>query len=178
MLTIARRFNGPPHSGNGGYVSGMLAQLVLEEFGPTPGAKVEVTLRKPPPLEKPLTVRQPAESESLQLVDGTTVVAAAELVEAAGELIEPVSYEEAAAAAKGYAGLSGHPFLTASCAGRTTRPGCTSSQGLCRDARTWSRLRGRPRTTRWDRSSCGPRWTAPAAGRPATWPDVRWCWGG
>jgi hypothetical protein len=112
MLTIARRFNGPPHSGNGGYVSGMLAQLVLEEFGPTPGAKVEVTLRKPPPLEKPLTVRQPAESESLQLVDGTTVVAAAELVEAAGELIEPVSYEEAVAAAKGYAGLSGHPFLT------------------------------------------------------------------
>lgn len=112
MLTIAHRFNGPPHSGNGGYVSGMLAQLVLEEFGESPGAKVEVTLRKPPPLEKPLTVRQPAESESLQLVDGSTVVAAAELVEAAGELIEPVSYEEAVAAAKGYAGLSGHPFLT------------------------------------------------------------------
>jgi hypothetical protein len=112
MLKISRRFNGPPQSGNGGYVSGMLARLLLEEFGETPGAKAEVTLRKPPPLEKPLTVRQPAESESLQLVDGSTVVAAAELVEAAGELIEPVSYGEAVAAAKEYAGLSGHPFLT------------------------------------------------------------------
>ncbi|WP_194898080.1 hypothetical protein [Catenulispora pinisilvae] len=112
MLTISRRFNGPPHSGNGGYVSGMLAQLVLAEFGDTPGAKVEVTLRKPPPLEKPLTVRQPEESESLRLLDGSTVIAEAELVEAAGELIEPVSYDEAVTAAKGYAGLSGHPFLT------------------------------------------------------------------
>ena len=112
MLTISRRFNGPPHSGNGGYVSGLLAQLVLEEFGDVPGAKVEVTLRKPPPLDQPLAVRQPAESESLRLVDGSTVIAEAELVEAAGDLLEPVSYDEAVAAAKGYAGQSGHPFPT------------------------------------------------------------------
>jgi hypothetical protein len=112
MLTISRRFNGPPQSGNGGYVSGMLAQFLLEEFGNTPGAKAEVTLRKPPPLEKPLTVRQPAESESLRLMDGGTVIAEAELVEAAGELLEPISYDEAVTAAKGYAGLSGHPFPT------------------------------------------------------------------
>jgi len=112
MLTIAHRFNGPPHSGNGGYVSGLLAQLVLEEFGDTPGAKVEVTLRKPPPLDKPLTVRQPAETESLRLLDGSTVVAEAELVEAAGELLDPVSFDEAVAAAKGFLGMSGHPFLT------------------------------------------------------------------
>jgi hypothetical protein len=112
MLTIAHRFNGPPHSGNGGYVSGLLAQLVLEEFGDTPGAKVEVTLRKPPPLDKPLTVRQPAETESLRLLDGSTVVAEAELVEAAGELLDPVSFDEAVTAAKGFLGRSGHPFLT------------------------------------------------------------------
>jgi hypothetical protein len=112
MLTIAHRFNGPPHSGNGGYVSGLLAQLVLEEFGDTPGAKVEVTLRKPPPLGKPLTVRQPAETESLRLLDGSTVVAEAELVEAAGELLDPVSFDEAVTAAKGFLGMSGHPFLT------------------------------------------------------------------
>ena len=112
MLTISRRFNGPPHSGNGGYVSGMLARLVLEEFGDLPGAKVEVTLRKPPPPEKPLTVRQPAESESLRLLDGSTVIAEAELVEAAGELVEQVSYDEAVTAAKDYAGFEGHPFPT------------------------------------------------------------------
>jgi len=112
MLTIAQRFNGPPHSGNGGYVSGLLAQLVLAEFGETPGAAVEVTLRKPPPLDKPLTVRQPEESESLRLLDGGTVIAEAELVETTGDLVEPVTYDEAVTAAKGYAGLSGHPFLT------------------------------------------------------------------
>ena len=112
MLTTAHRFNGPPHSGNGGYVSGLLAQLVLAEFGETPGAAVEVTLRKPPPLDKPLTVRQPAETESLRLLDGSTVVAEAELVEAAGELLDPVSFDEAVAAAKGFLGMSGHPFLT------------------------------------------------------------------
>ena len=112
MLTISRRFNGPPQSGNGGYVAGMLAQRFLEEFGDTPGAKVEVTLRKPPPLERPLAVRQPEESESLRLLDGSMVVAEAELVEAAGEFVEPVSYEDAVAASKDYAGFGGHPFLT------------------------------------------------------------------
>jgi hypothetical protein len=39
-MTIARRFRGPPNSGNGGYVCGMLAR----------------TLRAPPPLETELSV--------------------------------------------------------------------------------------------------------------------------
>jgi hypothetical protein len=112
MLTIARRFNGPPQSGNGGYVSGALARRVLDELGPVPGAKVQVTLRKPPPLEKPLAVRQPEETEVLRLLDGTTVIAEAELVEAAGEVVEAVSYDEAVAASKDYAGFAGHPFPT------------------------------------------------------------------
>jgi hypothetical protein len=42
-ITIARRFRGPPNSGNGGYVCGMLARYIT-------GA-AEVTLRAPPPLE-------------------------------------------------------------------------------------------------------------------------------
>ncbi len=71
MLTIARRFNGPPESGNGGYVSGRLAQAYTAEFGELPeDAKIEVTLRKPPPLETPLTLRVPAETETLRLLDG------------------------------------------------------------------------------------------------------------
>ena len=45
-MTIPRRFCGPPNSANGGYVCGMLARHI-------PGA-AEVTLRAPPPLEKPL----------------------------------------------------------------------------------------------------------------------------
>ncbi|WP_428659218.1 PaaI family thioesterase [Reyranella sp.] len=47
-MTIPRRFCGPPNSGNGGYVCGMLGKHI-------PGA-AEVTLRAPPPLEKTLAV--------------------------------------------------------------------------------------------------------------------------
>src|SRR5215467_13301888 len=47
-MTIAHRFRGPPNSGNGGYVCGMLARHI-------PGA-AEVALRAPPPLETELSV--------------------------------------------------------------------------------------------------------------------------
>ena len=54
-LIIARRFRGPRTSANGGYASGLLAQAV-HELGLDDGSGVEVTLRLPPPLERPLTV--------------------------------------------------------------------------------------------------------------------------
>lgn len=64
-LTIARRFNGPKDSGNGGYVAGRLAALV--------GGTAEITLRAPPPLDTPLDlVRQ---GESIELRDGDTLLA-------------------------------------------------------------------------------------------------------
>ena len=47
-ITIPRRFNGPPHSGNGGYVCGRLASYL---DGPA-----SVRLRVPPPLERELRV--------------------------------------------------------------------------------------------------------------------------
>lgn len=49
-LTVARRFNGPSSSGNGGVVAGMLADHLPA------GASVEVTLRRPPPLDEPMRV--------------------------------------------------------------------------------------------------------------------------
>jgi hypothetical protein len=116
MLTISRRFNGPPHSGNGGYVAGVLAQRFLEAFEETPGAQVEVTLRKPPPLETDLDLWVPPETESLLLLDGSgekpVLIAEAEAVEGSTDLVEPVSYDEAVTASKGYAGAAGHPFPT------------------------------------------------------------------
>ncbi len=54
-LVIDARHNGPPGSGNGGWTSGLVARAV----GPVNGL-VEITLRKPPPLETALTVT-PAE---------------------------------------------------------------------------------------------------------------------
>ena len=58
-VTIARRYRGPLDSANGGYAAGLLAG------GSAPR---EVTLRLPPPLERPLVVRRAG--ESLVLEDG------------------------------------------------------------------------------------------------------------
>jgi len=47
MVTIARQFNGPPESGNGGWVSGLIAAARLEQ---EPAEPVSARLRMPPPL--------------------------------------------------------------------------------------------------------------------------------
>jgi hypothetical protein len=51
-LTIDRRFNGPPDSGNGGYVCGAIAVAT--------GADLRVRLVAPPPLGVPLSIEQDA----------------------------------------------------------------------------------------------------------------------
>jgi hypothetical protein len=45
-LTLGGRFSGPPATANGGYACGTIAELL--------GGDVEVTLRRPPPLGRPL----------------------------------------------------------------------------------------------------------------------------
>ena len=52
-LTVPSRFNGPPSSGNGGWVAGALAATLP---GQGVGEAVTVTLRLPPPLAVPLQV--------------------------------------------------------------------------------------------------------------------------
>jgi hypothetical protein len=66
---IPARFNGPPVSGNGGYVSGLLA----DALGAGP---VEVTLRAPPPLDVPLAFAR-REDGTLALLDGDRLLAEA-----------------------------------------------------------------------------------------------------
>ncbi len=66
-LTIDRRYRGPLHSGNGGYTAGRLAAFV--------DAPAEVTLRLPPPLERPLAVVE--EDGRVLLLDGDALVAEA-----------------------------------------------------------------------------------------------------
>jgi hypothetical protein len=89
-LTVPARFNGPPASGNGGYVGGLLARRLG-------AASVEVTLRAPPPLDAPLQVRA-REAGGLTLHDGDTLLA--EAAAADFELaIPPLPALEAAAAA-------------------------------------------------------------------------------
>lgn len=100
-LTIARRFNGPPESANGGYVCGVLARYVE-------GA-AEVTLRSPPPLEKPLTVRREADGR-VALLDEAVLVAEAK---AARLELTPPSAPSATAAHNAmarYVGFHTHAF--------------------------------------------------------------------
>jgi hypothetical protein len=67
-ITLQRRFRGPLTSANGGYACGRVASFV-------PAEAVEVTLRLPPPLDRPLEVRR--QGDVTILADGADVVAEA-----------------------------------------------------------------------------------------------------
>ena len=84
-ITILRRFCGPPDSANGGYAAGALARHV--------GGTVEVTLRRPVPLERPLEVV--AESGRFFLRDGDDVVAEARAAVLDAEVPAPVTFDRA-----------------------------------------------------------------------------------
>jgi hypothetical protein len=102
-VVIARRFNGPPGSGHGGYSAGCAGVLV-----DAPAA--EVTLLRPPPLETPLAVRR--RDGAVALVDGEAVVAEARPAELSLSVPPAVSPAEAAAAAERFAWKHDHPFPT------------------------------------------------------------------
>lgn len=113
QLIIARRFNGPPGSGNGGYVCGLMANLI---DGPS-----EVALRAPPPLEQPMTLAHDANG-AVTLHHGETLIAEAKPL-ARFDLAAPSAptLAEARAAAARYAGLHDHRYPTCFVCG-TGRP--------------------------------------------------------
>lgn len=112
---IPRRFRGPTGSGNGGWTSGLLAQHAGID-GP-----VQVTLRTPPPLERPLRVDLSA--ADVRLLDGDTVVAEARPGAVEREPGPVVSVERARAAEADYAGLRQHPFPECFVCGTDREPG-------------------------------------------------------
>ncbi len=83
-IMIDRRFCGPPNSGNGGYVCGRLARHI-------PGG-AEVTLRAPPPLDKPLDVVAPDDG-AWELRDGASVVATGRAARVELKRLEKASFE-------------------------------------------------------------------------------------
>ena len=88
-IIIDKRFCGPPNSGNGGYVCGRLAQHIAS------GA--EVTLRAPPPLDRPLSAAA-MEDGAWELRDGDKVVATGRALSLELVRLETASFEEACAA--------------------------------------------------------------------------------
>jgi hypothetical protein len=117
-LVIPARFNGPARSANGGFASGSLAERVPDSGRDLLGRTVEVTLRRPPPLERVLTVSHLGGVTVLQDRDSGTVdagsrtVAEARPVEPDLPPVEQVDPDVAAEAMLGYPGRAGHPFPT------------------------------------------------------------------
>jgi len=116
-LTIEPRYNGPPDSGNGGYVAGRLGEALLRSVGePTVGPGVpwvEVTLRQPPPLAD--TMHLESDDGLLTARHGQTVIATARLLSEPPDIAEAVpavSVDAARRAEAGYLGLDKHPFPT------------------------------------------------------------------
>jgi hypothetical protein len=115
-LSIPARFSGPPGSANGGYTCGLLA-------GRLDAGVAEVSLRAPPPLERPLLVAR--DGDALELRDGETLVATAAPAELSLDVPEAVSPERARAASD--AGRehwsAKHPFPTCVVCGPERDPG-------------------------------------------------------
>jgi hypothetical protein len=108
-LTVPRRFRGPSSSGNGGWTSGAVAELLLDHVGLGPlGTAVEVTLRRPPPLDAAMPVV--ADDGRLRIEHEGATVAEARVVEDQLEPVDPVPLEEAQVASASYAGHRAHPF--------------------------------------------------------------------
>ena len=86
-IEIPRQFQGPPGSGNGGYVSGLIAEH-LDEAIMQEG--VEVTLRAPTPLDLPL--RMEAEQSRAAAYHGDLLIGEALPVNLSMEILDPPSF--------------------------------------------------------------------------------------
>jgi hypothetical protein len=92
-VVVGRRYCGPPDSGNGGYVAGLAA----EALG---GGPAEVTLRRPPPLDRPLRVERTG--AGIALLDGDEPVAEARPTDRTFDVPGAVGADEAAAIASDF----------------------------------------------------------------------------
>jgi hypothetical protein len=101
-MIVPGRYNGPPDSGNGGYTCGLVAAIL--------GGVAEVTLRRPPPLDRDLEVVRA--NGRVQIRDGAALVAEAEPAAVDADVPTPVSVEEAAEASARYAGFLHHAYNT------------------------------------------------------------------
>ncbi len=103
QVIIDQRFRGPPESGNGGYVCGVVAGLI--------GGTAEVTLRRPPPLDRPLQVVR-LDGGGVALRDAETFIAEGAPAPAEIDPPAPVSFTEAEEASRSYLGFRQHPYPT------------------------------------------------------------------
>jgi hypothetical protein len=98
---VASRFCGPPGSGNGGYTVGMIGKRL--------GPEVEVTLKRPIPVDETMqVVADPAGVAALLHAD--TEIASARVVELDLDVPDGITFSQAAAARASFPGYKAHPF--------------------------------------------------------------------
>jgi hypothetical protein len=100
-ITVARRFNGPPSSGNGGYSAGLIAAAI--------GEAVAVRLHQPVPMDRELIVRT-QDDDRWQVHDGETLIASATRTQVSANAPHAPSYTEALGISKHYVGFNQHEF--------------------------------------------------------------------
>lgn len=117
-LVVAPRFCGPPDSANGGYACGLIAAYF--------DGQAEVTLRRPPPLGRPLAVERDGEGP-VRVLDGDVLIA--EGTGSPGDLMVelpgPVTVRDARTAgarSRLRAHPDEHPFPTCFVCGPARRP--------------------------------------------------------
>ncbi|WIM93366.1 hypothetical protein ACTOB_005343 [Actinoplanes oblitus] len=110
-IVIDPAFQGPPGSAHGGYACGILAAHLPSD--------VEITLRRPVPVGAPL--RLTVHDQTLDLYDGSALLAEGRTTQADFGTPEPPTYAEALGASVAFPGFGAHPY-----------PGCVG----CGTART------------------------------------------
>ncbi|WP_297737053.1 hypothetical protein [Nocardioides sp.] len=125
QLLVPRRFRGPPDSGNGGWTAGALATHLRHA---SPGNRVEgwpaveVSLRRPPPLDTVLQVVEDEGTTTATESDGAGVATARRVGVALTDL-EPVPVDQARTAEAAYPGHTFHPFPTCFACGTAREEG-------------------------------------------------------
>jgi len=96
QISIARRFRGPPQSGNGGYVCGRFAELLARGDHAMDGCRAaEVTLRSPVPLDTCMDVQR--QNGALTVHHDATLIAEVQCVDLVLDVPDAPSYAAALA---------------------------------------------------------------------------------
>ncbi|HEX7746584.1 MAG TPA: hypothetical protein VF462_15145 [Micromonosporaceae bacterium] len=159
-MIIASRFNGPPDTGNGGYSAGLFASA----RGAAAGRAVEVTLRRPPPLDILLT----ADGGEVRDAAGELVAEVRE-IDTFTAIVPSVAAAEANRASAAYPGFADHPFPTCYVCGPQRTDGLRIFPGPTADGRTAAPFvvptDVEPPTV-WAALDCPGGWSIIAPGRP------------
>jgi len=113
-ILVASRFNGPPHSAHGGYISGLIAAAT--------GANVRVRLFRPPPLQVTFEIAERPPDE-WRVTDGKDTVATAVRTEIQVQVPNAPTYVQAMDASLHFPGFKKEVFAECFVCGQQRKRG-------------------------------------------------------